>query len=93
MKKETKVYVLEWDAWRFFGVYSTYKKAKSKSNNYMETVKTITIDGDVVDNKLFIVIDGTREWHGIFPTEKEAIARLESRVFKGDYEIKEIELL
>jgi hypothetical protein len=90
---KTKLYVLEWDAWNFMGVFRYYSEAKSRRRHYLETIKEITVIGEIIDNKVFIATDGQGDWVAIYATEGEAIDRINKIPFEHECFVKQIEIL
>lgn len=62
----TKLYVRLFDDWSFENIYYSKDEADKSCKYDIQTIKTVEVVGEIVDDTVFIVVDDTWDVYGIF---------------------------
>lgn len=91
--KKIKLYVVEWDAWSFEGIFKNKIEAKANISHYLENIKEVLVDDEITNGEVFIPMDGKGDWVGVYITEQDAIEKLKLIPFEHDYVIQKIKII
>ena len=67
-----KLYIVEWDNFSLVSIHYTKESADMHSNCYMQRISEIEVIGEIVNNKVYAVVDGIMDWIGIYASEYQA---------------------
>lgn len=68
-----KLYIVEWDGYSLMSIHYTKESAEEHySGHFLEDIREVDVIGEIVDNKVYAVVDGTMHWIGICASEYQA---------------------
>ena len=67
-----KLYIVEWDGFSLMSIHYTRESAEEHSRRYMQSIREIDVVGEIVNDKVYVVVDGVMDWVGIYDSEYQA---------------------
>ena len=70
---KTKLYVLLWDNFAYEGVFASFNRANTHRNTDMRTVREIVVEGEIINNEVYVVLECGYDFCWVFAEERQAI--------------------